>query len=240
MQLECQECKPYARFDSRADVAIYSCMLIQLFGGESRLNKPLITSKQRVLENPNNWMVHTMALLLRSRLEGGKSRTVERAALQLQALVDQFPLTDSPVSERMHHFFSIMLPPKWELEGELGERFVSLGVTRSALEIFERLEMWDNVISCYQMLEQEKKAEAVVLERLKVSPESPKLHCILGDLRKEPALYEKAWKLSDGRYARAMRSLGAHYFRQAEVCGRVWCFEIFCLKVVHWSHSVGD
>ncbi|KAJ3042084.1 hypothetical protein HDV00_008166 [Rhizophlyctis rosea] len=179
---------------------------------------------RRVLENANNWMVHTMALLLRTRIEGAKSRTVERAALQLQALVDQFPLTDSPVSERMHHFFSIMLPPKWELEGELGERFVSLGVTRSALEIFERLELWENVISCYQMLEQEKKAEEVVLERLKVTPESPKLHCILGDLRKDPSLYEKAWKLSDGRFARAMRSLGAYYFRKGEWVKSIECY----------------
>ena len=164
-----------------------------------------------------------MALLLRTRLEGAKSRTIERAALQLQALVDQFPLSDSPASERMHHFFSIFIPPKWEMECELGERFVSLGVTRSALEIFERLEMWEHVISCYQMLEQEKKAEQVVLERLEVTPESPKLWCILGDLRKEIGCYEKAWKLSEGRYARAMRSLGAYYFRKSQVGFRWLC-----------------
>ena len=71
---------------------------------------------RRVLQHPNNWMVHTMALLLRSRLESVKSRTVERAALQLQALVDQFNVDDSANYERMLHIFSIMMPPKWELE----------------------------------------------------------------------------------------------------------------------------
>ncbi|KAI8922197.1 hypothetical protein DFJ77DRAFT_495459, partial [Powellomyces hirtus] len=179
---------------------------------------------RRVLENANNWMVHTMALLLRTRLEGHKSRTVERAALQLQALVDQFPLEESSVAERMLHVFSIELPPKWEMERELGERFVSLGATRSALEIFERLEMWEDAISCYQMLEQPKKAEAVILDRLKVTPRSPKLHCLLGDIRADPACYELAWTISDGRYARAMRSLGAHHFKRGEWVKAIECY----------------
>ena len=44
----------------------------------------------RVLEGgSSNWQVYTQALLIRSRIEGYKSRTVERGLLQLQALVDQ-------------------------------------------------------------------------------------------------------------------------------------------------------
>ncbi|KAJ3155657.1 hypothetical protein HDU89_006631 [Geranomyces variabilis] len=179
---------------------------------------------RRVLENANNWMVHTMALLLRTRLEGHKSRTVERSCLQLQALVDQFPLEESTPAERMLHVFSIELPPKWEMERELGERFVSLGATRSALDIFERLEMWEDAISCYQMMEQPKKAEAIIQERLKVTPRSPKLHCLLGDIRADPSYYELAWSLSEGRYARAMRSLGAHYFKLGEWAKAIECY----------------
>jgi hypothetical protein len=44
---------------------------------------------RRVLHNPNNWMVYSMALLLRSRLEGEKVKTVDRACMQLSVLVDQ-------------------------------------------------------------------------------------------------------------------------------------------------------
>ncbi|RKO87187.1 hypothetical protein BDK51DRAFT_14076, partial [Blyttiomyces helicus] len=171
---------------------------------------------RRVLENANNWMVYTMALLLRSRLESHKSRTVERAALQLQALVDQFPLEESTPAERMLHIFSIMMPPKWELERELGERFVSIGVLRSAFEIFQRLELWEDAISCLQMLEKPKEAEALVRQRLELSPKSPKLHCLLGDLSGNASFYEMAWQLSDGRYPRAMRSLGGYYFKRGE------------------------
>ncbi|KAF9372451.1 hypothetical protein CPC16_002419, partial [Podila verticillata] len=120
---------------------------------------PFVT---RVLETPNNWTVYTMALLLRSRLEADKSRTVERGALQLQALVDQTRIEDetSTTRERMHHFFSVLLPSKWELEKELAEQYMALGVVRSALDIFERLELWEDVISCFQFLDQKDKAKA--------------------------------------------------------------------------------
>ncbi|KAJ3124310.1 hypothetical protein HK098_001222 [Nowakowskiella sp. JEL0407] len=181
----------------------------------------------RTLENANNWMVHTMGLLIRSRLESDKSRTVERSVLQLQALVDQFKATDStvaPVSERMQHIFSILLPPIWDLERELGNRLVSLGVVRSALDIFLRLEMWEDAISCYQLLQQSKEAEELVVRLLKETPKEPKLTCILGDIRKDPALYEKAWEDSGYRNARAMRSLGAHYFKQNDFAKSVECY----------------
>ncbi|KAJ3333853.1 hypothetical protein HDU76_002574, partial [Blyttiomyces sp. JEL0837] len=70
----------------------------------------------RVLENPNNWMIHSMALLLRSRLEARKSRTVERSVLQIQALVDQWNDETAAAKERLAYIFSIFFPSKWELE----------------------------------------------------------------------------------------------------------------------------
>jgi len=43
----------------------------------------------RVLLHPTNWMVHSMSLLFRCRLEYGNYLTQHRATFQLQALVDQ-------------------------------------------------------------------------------------------------------------------------------------------------------
>lgn len=110
------------------------------------------------LAHAQNWSIHTYALLLRSRSEAGRTRTVERSVMQLQALVDQIPLNDSPsspgiapVRERLRYLWQIDLPSKWELEAELAERLVSLGVFRSAEEIYRRLEMWDMVVRCYQV-----------------------------------------------------------------------------------------
>jgi len=179
-------------------------------------NEQMFPYVNRVLANPNNWMVHTMGLLLRSRLESSKTRTMERGVLQLQALVDQIVCLDSTAGERLEYFYSIVIPPKWELERELADRFVKLGVVLTALEIYERLEMWEQVIACYQAAEQNDKAEALVRKQLELEPESPKFWCLLGQIKNEPEYYEKAWELSGNHYAKAMRSLGAYYYKQLD------------------------
>ncbi|KAL7323273.1 hypothetical protein PS15p_211199 [Mucor circinelloides] len=179
----------------------------------------------RVLENANNWMVHTMGLLLRSRLEANKGRTVERSALQLQALVDQIKVEDSGVEERLAYFYDLLLPSKWEMERELARRFVSLGVIRSAVEIFERLEMWEDVISCYQMMEQPQKAKDVLKRLMEENPNSPKYWCILGDLEAEPEHWRKSWEMSNHRYARAMRSLGSYEYKRENYESAIDCYQ---------------
>jgi tetratricopeptide (TPR) repeat protein len=179
----------------------------------------------RVLENANNWMVHTMGLLLRSRLEANKGRTVERAALQLQALVDQVKVEDSGVEERLAYFYDLLLPSKWEMERELARRFVSLGVVRSAAEIFERLEMWEDVISCYQMMEQPQKAKDILKRLMEENPNSPKYWCILGDLEAEPAHWKKSWEISNNKYARAMRSLGSYEYKRENYEAAIDCYQ---------------
>ena len=128
----------------------------------------------RVLTHPKNWSVHTTALLLRARLESKRSRTIERSALQLQALVDQMPTADSEPSERLRYFHQLPLVSKWEMERELAVRFLGMGVVRTALEIFERLEMWEEAVRCYHSMEDTDKAIRVVkdlLEGTKAEPE---------------------------------------------------------------------
>lgn len=120
----------------------------------------------RVISHPRNWSVHTMALLLRARLEATRSRTVERSTLQLQALIDQMPTSDSEPAERLLYIHDIPLPSTWEMERELAIRYLSLGVVRSAMEIFERLEMWEEVVKCWQSLERPDKGVAIVRDLL--------------------------------------------------------------------------
>ncbi|KXS12051.1 TPR-like protein [Gonapodya prolifera JEL478] len=180
---------------------------------------------RRVLDQPANWSVYTMALLLRSRLESEKSRTVERAALQLQALVDQFDVDEGPPAERMMWIWALDLPPKWQLERELADRFMSIGVTASALEIYTRLEMWEQCVDCLRLLDKTAKAESLLRQLINKDPEIPKYWCLLGDLTKEEAMYEKSWALSGKRYSRAMRSLGSLHFRNKNYSKSVECYE---------------
>ena len=219
----------------------------------------------RVLEGgSSNWQIYTQALLVRSRVEAYRSRTVERGVLQLQALVDQViaettsenPSADqatlnsnneatsaatflpkpkaseaASVTERLRYIYQLCSPTRWELEAELAARWVSLGGLRTALEIYQRLQMWAEVSLCWAGLDREDQAKKVVrmqlFEQSKVEeevegckgsprspppPDAPRLYCVLGDLEEDLGWYEKAWEISGGRHARAQRSLGKHYF----------------------------
>ena len=207
----------------------------------------------RVLSHPQNWSIHTMALLSRSRLEANRTRTVERAVLQIQALVDQMPATDEErdgktereqganARERLEYFWEILLPSRWALEKELADKFFSLGVLKSALEIYERLERWEEVVKCYAALEKlekgieivrdllagrKREAEVVVVDgKTAISKDrrkaldrarEAKLLCVLGDLEPTNAVdhYTRAWEVSGQTSSRAMRSLGGVYFPQ--------------------------
>ncbi|SPO01502.1 related to TPR repeat-containing protein [Cephalotrichum gorgonifer] len=54
---------------------------------------------QRVLDDKaTNWQIYTQALIVRSRVETHRSRTVERGVLQLQAVVDQVVVDTTPVA----------------------------------------------------------------------------------------------------------------------------------------------
>ncbi|KAI0267900.1 TPR-like protein [Russula aff. rugulosa BPL654] len=204
----------------------------------------------RVISHPENWSVHTMALLLRSRLEAHRTRTVERSTLQLQALIDQMPTADSTPTERLRLLHALPLPSKWELERELALRFLSLGVVKSALAIFERLEMWEEAVRCWQATEQRDRALSVVrdllagrraeaeavLSRGKASATGPrravldaareaKLWCLLGELEPDQARnhFERAWDVSGETSGRAMRSLGGYFFAREEYSEAARC-----------------
>ena len=217
----------------------------------------------------SNWQVYTQALLVRSRIEGYKSRTIERGVLQLQALVDQviaetthspggnvdgmhtptatstfLPKATSgqsaPSSERLKYIHQLASPPRWKLEAELADRWVSLGGLRTALEIYERLQMWAEVALCWAASDREDKARSIIrrqlyttanamsthesledddatnaddfqIERHPLPADAPRLFCILGDVEKAPMAYERAWEVSNYRFARAQRSLGKFY-----------------------------
>ncbi|KAI4284033.1 MAG: hypothetical protein L6R38_001716 [Xanthoria sp. 2 TBL-2021] len=238
----------------------------------------------RVLQGSStNWQIYTQALLVRSRIEGYRSRTIERGVLQLQALVDQVivettsnssdttstapsiqvqddsgtssflpkpkPSESAPAQERLAYIHQLASPTRWELEAELASRWVSLGGLRTALEIYERLQMWAEVALCWAANDREDKARSILrrqlytsakptehphqtmptmdddevsvedltLERTPLPADAPRLFCILGDLERSPSMYEKAWEVSNHRYARAQRSLGKHYFSQGDL-----------------------
>lgn len=250
---------------------------------------------ERVLSGgSSNWQIYTQALLVRSRIEGYKSRTIERSVLQLQALVDQViaetasaDTTETPASEkptlttflpkikssdtapayeRLRYIHALASPPRWKLEAELADRWVSLGGLRTALEIYERLQMWAEVALCWAANDREDKARKIIrrqlynpvittsteklledvedtdvgdyrIERTPLPADAPRLFCILGDIEKSVSAYERAWTISNCRYARAQRSLGKHYSAAGDLHKADTAYSM-SLKVNPQNHAI--
>ena len=69
------------------------------------------------------------------------------------------------MSVRMKDIFTSRLPPKWNIQRELGNILLSLGAVKSALEVFEKIECWDEVIVCYNLLQMRHKSAEIIKKR---------------------------------------------------------------------------
>lgn len=270
----------------------------------------------RVLaDKSTNWQIFTQALLVRSRIELHRSRTLERGVLQLQTVADQViadtsgsstqpeePAPETPaaahvpaiqltapgsestptsgqppatflpapkVSEsapadvRLRYIHALFTPPRWHLESELAYAWAGVGSLASALEIFKRLHLWAEVALCLASAAAsgdedgrggggEDKAKVIIRwrlfhrtgdeasqtagpddegirdvtvltpedyagpERTPPPPNAARLWCILGDLEENPGHYQRAWDVSDHRFARAQKSLGEYYLQRQD------------------------
>jgi predicted nuclease with RNAse H fold len=119
------------------------------------------------------------------------------------------------------------------MEAELATLYLMLGIAKSALSIFERLEFWPEVIECYQVAKEDDKALEVIKERIAKTGETPEFLCFLGDLQRDKkeriASYTKAWILSKGRFSKAKRQLGVIAMQEQRVRSSLSVFVFFVL-----------
>lgn len=197
----------------------------------SPYNNPLIQEEllaiaNRIINNSPgtvNWCLYSRALWERSILESSSPKTVERGTLQMQSLVEELGQSTTGtfvsrskddksgnISERLSYIHQLLPLPKWAMDAKLAEKFMSIGVLKSALEVYERLAMWDQVALCYAAVGQEEKGQEVLEDYLKKHPKNARAWSILGEITENPEYFEKSWEI--GRYPSARRSLGQFYY----------------------------
>ena len=99
-------------------------------------------------------------------------KTVERALQQVEGLVQSLRGAGEGVndlsrsSSRMDLVFTSGLTPSWEVEADLVKLYLSLGLTKAALDTALKLEMWETVIDCYHRIDLRHKAADVIRNKI--------------------------------------------------------------------------
>lgn len=161
------------------------------------------------------WAVRFATLLANIKLEATHKRTVERSLKQCEDLMKLFERSPSPLAHRVSLFFCAGMTPIWVTEVALGNLMLSLGFVKTALDVFIRIQAWEAVIACYNILALRHKAEEVIRQELEKCP-SDKLYCMLGDATDDVQCYVRAWEFSGERSACAQRHWGSYLFAKKD------------------------
>lgn len=181
---------------------------------EEMLREEVIAFLEGIIEGRTfSYCIATHAYFLRSKLEKNSIRRLSRCMEQLEEVVLGFDCKKD--CARTGSLFQSGLPPMWKQQKLLAEMYTGIGSHKSALDIYEKLDLKEEQINSLIGAGRYEAAEKLT-RSLIAEGETPKLYCILGDTTQEISHYETAWELSGETSARAMKSLGYHFFNIKE------------------------
>ncbi|CAH0604933.1 unnamed protein product [Chrysodeixis includens] len=177
---------------------------------DALMNEELAPYIEAVLtQKKGAWSTRVAALLIRCKLEANHKRTVERAMLQCETIVND--KTGASATTRLSYLWATGLPPAWNWRQQLADLYLNLGLVKAALEEYLKLQLWEDVIVCYTTLQLRHKAAEVIQQQIDINP-TVKLYCLLGDATDDIKCFEKAWEFSNYKSSRAQRHWGNFLF----------------------------
>lgn len=121
--------------------------------GDDIVKEELATYVEYILATSSVWSIRFKALTLRSLLDRDNRRKCERSMVQLEHLVNATKSYSKDNRDKLQNklslFYATLLDPAWITEKHLADILLLLGCTKSALDVYERLQLWKDMIICY-------------------------------------------------------------------------------------------
>lgn len=134
-----------------------------------------------ILGQKNTWTVSVATLLLRCKLESKHNRTIERSLQQCEEILNGIRREQPHPLNRVGGVYSTGLQPVWRTFAQYADLILNTGLVKTSLEIYLRLQLWEEVIVCYTILKMRHKAAEIIKQELD-KKETVKLWCLLGML----------------------------------------------------------
>lgn len=163
-----------------------------------------------LLEYAENWALRLSLKFQRLKGLFCEADSAENSLTQINDLVESnFP--DGFI--RLKLIYSSSLLTKWNL---LKERVsMSSCFVESSLQMYEKLHLWDALISSYKKLKT-KETPVKIIKKLLDKKETAEFWCLLGDATNDISYYNKALEVRKGNSYRADRSLGDYFYNKEE------------------------
>ncbi|GJD11293.1 Tetratricopeptide repeat protein 27 [Galdieria sulphuraria] len=187
--------------------------------GDSLSDEFVLSTIQRLITDSSckNSSIRSTVLIIRNIMEEDKGRYQERVLKQWEVISELYTQNQEPdASERLQYIFLLPFPPQVELQKMFAVFLGKMGLVKNAMEIFEKLQRWEELIECCCLIGHVSRAMSLIDERLSQELDiisKARLYCILGDLTRDEKHYRESWNISNRRFARAMRSLGKLYVK---------------------------
>ena len=194
---------------------IYVCSLLNLMKSENAdedvLREILLVYSKTIGRTSYDWLVYSLLLLLKSKAEDHKHRTIERVLMQVESLCNQHNDREPAPYTRCRFFFTINYPVIQELKADYAQIYMGFGAYLTAAKVFEEIEMYDKCVNSLYLAGKQDEALAFANKVLE-EEEDPGIYCVLGEIKDDVTYFEKAVEVSGGKYAKAYRCLGRYYF----------------------------